>query len=166
LVLHWDGAVWAEVPVPDRGRDDTLVSVTGSTDSGVWAVGSTCDTAQPARCMPLVLRWSDGRWQVFRAQYDTFVVTEVVAPTSGQVWLIGYITIPVQPQVDHAEFWNGTRFLTDETLLAALPPVSGSGKPASALALAAADVDKVSQTIWAVGWSQGPAVQPHAVVRS
>jgi hypothetical protein len=40
------------------------------------------------------------------------------------------------------------------------------GKPASAHALAAAAADKVSNLIWAVGWSVGPPQRPHAVFRS
>jgi hypothetical protein len=169
LVLHWNGAAWAELAPPDGGRSDSLVSVAASPGGEVWAVGSSCAIAVPAPCASLVLRGSKGVWQAVPADNDTAVLNEVVALSANEVWLIGHIFNPALPQVDHAEFWNGQRFDTDDTLLTPVPTGPGAvtlGKPASAHALAAAAVDTVSHVIWAVGWSLGPPELPHAVFRS
>jgi hypothetical protein len=167
LVLHWNGAEWAEVAPPDRGRSDSLVSVVAAVGGDVFAVGSSCAIAHPPQCDPLVLRRSEGRWLALLAHDDSAVLNEVVALSATDIWLIGHVFSPGQPQVDHAEYWDGQRFVTDDTMLTTVfPGQSVFGKPASAHALAAADVDKVSGVIWAVGWSVGPPERPHAVFRS
>jgi hypothetical protein len=167
LVLHWNGVAWAEVPVPDSGRSDSLVSVVAAVGGAVWAVGSSCAIAYPPQCTPLVLHRSEGLWQAVPADNATAVLTEVVALSGSDIWLIGHVCNPGLPQVDHAEYWDGQQFVTDDTMLTTVPSAASPfGKPASAHALAAAAVDKVSRVIWAVGWSLGPPEQPHAVFRS
>lgn len=166
LVMHWDGTAWAEVAPPDLGRDDSLVSVSG-TAGDLWAVGSTCDPVDRSRCAPLVLRSTAGGWQAVPAQNNAAVLTEVLAMPRGEIWVIGQAPTTRGTQVDHAEQWNGQRFVTDETVATAVPTtVVPNPKPASALALAAAAFDKASRTICAVGWSQGLQVEPHAIFRS
>jgi hypothetical protein len=165
LALHWDGVAWTDAKPPSFGADDALVSVTGS-GTDLWAVGSSCDSALRSRCTPLVLHLSRDVWSRVPAQVDSAVLTEVIIVRPATVWLVGHVPSLAVPQADHVEYWNGQRFVTDLTVQLPGPSQIPDGKPASALALAAATVDKMSGVIWAVGWSQGPTKAPHAIFRS
>jgi hypothetical protein len=164
LTLHWNGVAWTEVAVPDPGRAGSLVSVSGSTGN-IWAVGSSCDATAPADCLPLVLHRVGDAWEGVPTRTGDVVFSEVLASADGQVWLIGFVRTLQMPQLDHVEYWNGDRFVTDSGLPSVPPDVDAGGKPASAMSLAAADLNEASSVIWAVGWAQGATRVPHAVYR-
>lgn len=167
LVLHWDGEAWTEVTVPDTGgaTNDLLSGVAGATGTDVWAVGSTCPAGDPAACQPLALHLHEKTWQRVPASSARGVLTDAVVFGPDDVWLVGHVSTRALVQLDHVEHWDGRRLTTDDTVRGASPPVSGGGKPASALALAAAAGDRHRGVLWAVGWSQGVNVLPRAIYR-
>jgi hypothetical protein len=159
LVLHWNGADWSRLSVPAAGNvDETLQSVAALGTGEVWAAGSTCTVIGPPACSPRVLHFTRNTWQaVLTASAAT--TTEVVPFTPADVWIFGQTTT----QQDHIEHWDGTRFTSD----GGVPPATGNGQPASAVALAAAAGDPATGALWAVGWTgASPHRTPHVIYRT
>lgn len=62
LSLHWNGARWTGVPVPNLGEAGSqLYDVTTTSEGTVLAVGQTTDASFQAG--PLALRWDGGAWR-------------------------------------------------------------------------------------------------------
>jgi hypothetical protein len=154
LVLHWDGVAWSRQAVPTAGSvDETLQSVAATGSGEVWAVGSTCALS----CAPRALHLSRGVWQAVPTGVAA-TVYEVVPLAPSDVWIFGQTAAGL----DHIEHWDGTRFTTE----GGLPPATGNGQPASAIALAAAATDKATGALWAVGWTgTSPRRTPHVIYR-
>lgn len=160
LVLHWDGAVWTEVAVPDAApMDVALTGVAASSAGDVWAVGARCDPSLPSVCTPRVLRYTAGAWQVVPTTL-TATLTDVVAFAPDDAWIFGQVTSPLGA-VDYVEHWNGTRFVPESIM----PGGTNNNHPASALSLAAASGDPASGAVWAVGWVRDSAPTTHAIHR-
>jgi hypothetical protein len=160
LVLHWDGALWTEVTVPDAGPlGVTLTGVAASSPADVWAVGAQCEPVQPPSCEPRVLRYVAGAWMVIQTALPA-TLTEVVPFGPDDVWIFGEATSPIGT-LDHVEHWNGRRFEPESTM----PGGTGNNQPASALSLAAADGDPATGLLWAVGWVRDGARTTHAIYR-
>jgi len=160
LVLHWNGALWSEVPVPDAyPADQPLTGVAATSSADVWAVGSQCAGSLLNLCHPTVLHYTSGTWQVVPAALDA-TITAVVSFAPDDVWIFGQATSSMTA-LDHIEHWDGTRF----TPQAAIPRGTINNHPASALSLAAADGDRATQALWAVGWVQDGSRSTHAIFR-
>ncbi len=156
LVLHWDGVRWSEVAVPAGHGDETLSDVAASSASDVWAVGTQCALL----CTSRVLHLTAAGWRPEAAAAEA-TLTAVVALSPTDVWVFGQSTL-VAPVRGHIEHWGGTGFTVDLTV----PPVTTSeDHPGSALALAAAGVDRQTGTMWTVGWIQRTTKTAHALFR-
>ncbi|NUR31300.1 MAG: hypothetical protein HOV83_36560 [Catenulispora sp.] len=109
LALHWDGASWKQVPVPNLGR---LNAVSASGHRNVWAA---------ADCG--VLRWDGQAWTrttpVPIPGTDGFYFTGIKAVSAYDVWLSGFawdgVTGNDRGFVQH---WDGVRWR-----LVDLPPL-------------------------------------------
>jgi hypothetical protein len=163
LVMHFDGARWKQVEVPHGGDPDAtndLWSVTAVSADEVWAVGDSCVWEwDRTPCQPLILRLSNGGWQVVPPAGDHGTNLRDVAARSGDdIWAVGYDLPPDGGQeADHVEHWDGQRFTT--------VPVDASrvvrGQPASALE--AVTRFPGSDELWVVGWQDAsPQVIRHS----
>jgi hypothetical protein len=158
LVLHWDGANWSRQTVPPAGAvDETLQSVAATGPGEVWAAGSTCAPTGATVCAPRVLHFTRDAWHAVPTALAA-TANEVVPFSPTDVWIFGQTTT----QQDHIEHWDGVRFTTDGSV----PPATGNGQPASAVALAAAAGDRTTGALWAVGWTgAGAHRNPHVIYR-
>jgi len=160
LVMHWDGVQWSQVGVPHgvpAEAGNVLWAVTAVSATEVWAVGTTCvwdDAGGTATCQPLAMRLSGGGWQLVPTAGDGGTqLTDVVARSADDVWVVGYEG-PVlgQEEANHVEHWDGQRFTT-------VPAPSAGGMLLGALAsaLQAAIVIPGTDVLWAVGWQDNDA---------
>jgi hypothetical protein len=106
LILHWDGARWAQVANPAPG--DTLVTelngVAAISPSDVWAVGDVFNgNSQTQRT--LVFHWNGTRWASVPAPspgFGTLYGTDGVS--AAEAWAVGYGTGSLILR------WNGSRW--------------------------------------------------------
>jgi len=61
LTEHWDGTSWTVVSTPSPGTDTSLSSVTATSATNAWAVGST---GTDAGNTTLIERWNGTAWTV------------------------------------------------------------------------------------------------------
>jgi len=168
MIMHWDGASWQEQAVPafgDANEETFLVSVSGSTADDVWAVGRLCREENGLEwCRPLALHLTGGAWTVVPTNGAESELTEVIAFSPTDAWVIGYAGDTPLNETDYAEHWNGEVFIPDATVPADPEgPVIFNGEPASALSAATAIPG--TGAIWAVGWTRDPVVGGSHVVR-
>jgi hypothetical protein len=108
-VMRWDGTRWASVPSPTPGASNTLLGVSGTSPSDVWAVGTKTTTIN----VPLLAHWNGSRWKDFRsplgASADTTYdgLSAVSARTPSDAWAVGTVTVRHRPR-DLILHWNGT----------------------------------------------------------
>ena len=152
LVLHWDGAGWQVVPVPDggaAGEAESLASVSAPAADDVWAAGKIC---AGTFCRPLALHLTGGTWSVVPTGGGASELTEVVPLGPDDVWVIGYTTLGSTGETDHAEHWDGHVFTPEG------PPPPNPGDPATTDAEPASALEGATAVpgggVWAVGWSR------------
>jgi hypothetical protein len=146
LVMHWEGAIWREVPTPDIGP---LTAVSVAPAGQVWAIGSSTSD---------VLHFDGATWSVVPTNApDGSRLNGLAAVGPSDVWIVGS-----RPGGALIERWNGLAWQTIEApgtagVNASLAAVSGSS----------------ATNVWAVGsdgngalvytwdgtrWSQPPAL--------
>jgi hypothetical protein len=161
LVAHWDGVQWSDVTVPgNAGMSQTLSSVAATDATDVWVAGSSCLPTGPPRCSPLILRLTEVGWETMPAATGTGQLSEVVAFTPKDVWVMGQGQSLLGANVEHVEHWDGVQFTVDASAV-----VTPGGQLGTALALAAAAGDPVSGVLWAVGWVDRPFRQANVIYR-
>jgi hypothetical protein len=146
LIEHWDGTSWTQVPcpIPASGGQFTSVSATSPTD--VWAVGSTGDSSQQA----LIEHWDGTAWALVPAPSLPGIgnsLRSVDATSSADVWAVGTtdFTNHQQPLILH---WNGTAWQQ---------VASNSGSPDAQLN----SVATISgSNAWAVGMTRPSTCNP------
>jgi len=159
LILHWNGVDWKEQAAPVVGAADEetfLASVSGSTSDDVWAVGRVCREGSGLEsCRPLALHLTGGAWTVVPTNGEESELTEVVAFSPANAWVIGYTGDSTLGETDYAAHWDG-QVLTPDATAPANPngPITFDGEPASALSAATAIPG--TGGIWAVGWTRDP----------
>jgi hypothetical protein len=166
LILHWDGGNWREWPAPEVGADESayLESVAATTADEAWAAGRICRTVNGLdSCRPLALRLSGGAWTVVPTSGGGTELTEVVALSPVDVWVIGYEGSTPSLESDHAEHWDGHAFTPDSIFPTAPGGAVANGELASALSAATAIPG--TSSIWAVGWTRDPIRGGTHVVR-
>lgn len=135
FVLHWNGTAWAQVEIPDVGRDGSarLLGVRGTAKDDIWAVGYTGGdfakaTATPVGggpedvlvpSLPLVLHWDGARWSVVDAPAPGTVRSQLSALSvvdKDEVWAVGIKTSQQPRQLGgvtaepFAVRWDGARW--------------------------------------------------------
>lgn len=62
VILHWNGARWRRVSIPEPGAGGQLIAVDATSSRNAWAVGCT-RTFGNAKARPLVLHWNGTAWK-------------------------------------------------------------------------------------------------------
>jgi hypothetical protein len=110
LAEHWNGETWTRIPTPSpggTGAGSVLESVTGTTSTDVWAVGTLEGDA------PLAEHWDGESWQRIPCPAPTGALDAelhgVSAVSSDDVWAVGEM-FGDGFKNKHAliEHWNGT----------------------------------------------------------
>ena len=158
LILHWDGGSWREWAVPQVGDPDEaafLVSVSASTAGDAWAAGRLCRTGNGfPTCRALALHRSGGAWTPSPTAGGETELTEVLALSPVDVWVVGYAGNTPTLETDYAEHWDGKVFTPDATIPST--PDGGATNGELASALSAATAIPGTGGIWAVGWTGDP----------
>src|SRR5215471_4826980 len=108
LVLHWDGATWAQVASPNPGTLSELFGVGATSASNAWAVGEvTAGTTEQT----LVLHWDGRMWarvaspdpggQAHDNRLDAVAVTSATS-----AWAVGTYETSAGPS-NIVLHWNG-----------------------------------------------------------
>lgn len=114
LTEHWNGTAWSVVtsPDPDPTNDD-LYSVSGTSASDVWAVGSHFDMSTYSGGS-IVMHWNGTNWALVTGiDPFTFGATlySVLSLSPNDVWVAGkYNYVGLGDSLDQAPFtahWNG-----------------------------------------------------------
>jgi cell division septation protein DedD len=91
LVMHWDGASWSMVPVPDVGSQSSYLSgVSTVSANDVWAVGSYLGSDSMRHT--LVMHWNGASWSVIpspNAGSGFSWLNSVSAVSTDDVWAVG-----------------------------------------------------------------------------
>lgn len=136
LARHWQGSSWAKVATPSPGtRDNTLLSVAGTSPADVWAVGWSRNLPYGNRTkQSLVLHWNGSAWSRVTSPNlgAQTVLEDVVALSPTDAWAVGYAS----GSGALALHWNGTSWTT------APAPALGSLDAVSALS---------ASNLWASG---------------
>lgn len=159
MIMHWDGVSWQEQAAPvvgDADEETFLASVSASTPEDVWAVGRRCRAGNGVEwCRPLALHLTGGAWTVVPTNGEESELTEVIAFSPADAWVIGYAGDSPPNETDYAEHWDGKVFTPDATVPTDPEgPIILNGEPASALSAATAIPG--TGAIWAVGWTRDP----------
>ncbi len=106
FVVHYDGASWHEVSVPDVGP---LTAVAVTADGEAWSLGPS----------GVILRWDGRQWQqvVIAAQDGGAVLRGLAAVAPDNVWAVGS-----ERGAPFATHWNGATWQA-----VALPALPGGG---------------------------------------
>ena len=91
FIEHWDSTHWSIVPAPSDGRSAALTGISGTSPTGVWAVGY--DTpAGASGPKTLTLFWNGTSWTNMpspnpdgRSQLQAATAT----PAASTVWAVG-----------------------------------------------------------------------------
>ena len=120
LVMHWDGAAWSIVSGPPQGQSSVLLSVSGTSPTDIWAVGST--TLVNGVTSPLILHWSGAGWRAVTSPDlpssvplpDYGWLSSVVALSPTDAWAVGGRLVSVfrWPIILR---WNGTSWTSAST---------------------------------------------------
>jgi hypothetical protein len=88
LVLHWNGKSWARVASPSPAQDQGLTSVTATSASDAWAVGSAGNRLGVSS---LILHWNGTKWsQVTSPAVGVgSQLTGVSATSASNAWAVG-----------------------------------------------------------------------------
>jgi hypothetical protein len=134
--LHWNGKDWAKVPSPDPGgvtAYDYLLSVSGSSASDVWAVGSSTNGT-------LEFHWNGTSWASIAPVAGIGAsLSGVSALTRSDVWAVG--NSPDYPEGTLTVRWNGSNWVR-------VPSPDHAGPNGTALN---AVVALSRNDVWAVG---------------
>jgi len=107
LVEHWDGSSWSAVTSPNTAsdQDNILSSVSCSTPSDCWAVGSSNNYGQA-----LLEHWDGTSWSMASSPQTGNILNAVTCLPSSECWAAGpYYTThpPAQTLLQH---WDGTEW--------------------------------------------------------
>ena len=113
LLEHWNGSTWSEATIPDPdftpGTDD---SISASSASDIWVVGSTLNTATD-EFVPEALHFNGTAWSVVpmpQAGTNTSTIGAVTAISAANAWAVGE-DIGATSAVGGStliEHWNGS----------------------------------------------------------
>ena len=165
LVLHWNGARWAQVPSPSPEVVDGsfLSSVSAVSATNVWAAGWYYGPGGESSST-LVLHWNGTRWSAQRSPSPSHLgfnyLNALSARSVSGAWAAG--------NDDNGTLllrWSGTRWAR---VPGPSPGTAGSGALAGVTALSASDAWAVGGTGAATltlhwngtGWSRVPSPRP------
>jgi eukaryotic-like serine/threonine-protein kinase len=89
LILHWNGATWAQVPSPDLGTAYYITGVAAVSARSAWAVGYT-SIVNGEVASTLILHWNGATWTRVPSQnHGVGEITGVAATPAGTAWAVG-----------------------------------------------------------------------------
>ena len=89
LILHWNGATWAQVPSPDLGTAYYITGVAAVSARSAWAVGYT-SIVNSEVASTLILHWNGATWtRVPSPNHGVGEITGVAATPAGTAWAVG-----------------------------------------------------------------------------
>lgn len=141
VVMHYDGAQWTEVTVPNLPQDSRLTSVSALTTNDVWAVGEASTTGS-YYYETFTLHWDGSTWTRIPSPIIGYGsrLESVHAIATNDVWAIGY-TGSSGNENTLAVHWNGTAW-----------SVVSTPNPSNYLTDILYDVTATaSNDVWAVG---------------
>ncbi len=103
-ILHWDGALWSNVPSPNQPvAVNALYGVSGASSTDLWAVGVTGISFTDNSA--LAMHWDGAAWSIVptAATSGADPLRAVIAVAPRNVWAAG--TIDGMPLIER---WNGT----------------------------------------------------------
>lgn len=122
LILHWNGAIWSQVPSPVLRFEGELTSVTAAADGSAWAVGqycpSGCGKAPPSGERTLIMHWNGTAWsQVTGPAPGSYeILNRVVTDPAGDAWASGLYCASACQATPSGVYkplilrWNGSRW--------------------------------------------------------
>jgi hypothetical protein len=110
LILHWNGAVWKQVPSPNSASArNFLTGVAAISATNIWAVGFTFTTA--TREQTLILHWNGTVWKQVPSPNPSSAgnpLTGVAATSARNAWAVGASFRPFGGERPLILHWNGT----------------------------------------------------------
>jgi hypothetical protein len=144
LILHWDGASWSVVPVPDAYRHEEVLALDGASSRDVWGIGLGHEA----------LHWDGIRWSTVPladpgTRYWHLEAVSVVAP--DDVWAVGN-TATGSSGGSLVEHWDGSGWNVVEAPSPAPEPLTADSYPSLSA------VDALGPTeAWATGQTENVA---------
>jgi len=141
LAMHWDGALWRVVPVPDFPLGGRLLDVSALSSADVWAVGYYVTLGA---IRPLTVHWDGTSWRQVpapEAGSDNTQLNGVDMVAPDDVWAVGIRETSgsvVKPVIEH---WDGSRWTATPS-----PPTPGDFNYLYAVS------GSSSSDVWAVGF--------------
>jgi hypothetical protein len=141
LIVHWDGASWAQVTSPDPGIATTLSGVSAVSASDVWAVGQYFNAGA---FHTLIVHWDGAAWTQVPSPnapgstQDDLVAVRAASATNA--WAVGSYHNSSDVSQTLILHWNGTTWTQ-----VASPSPAQSSSLTSVAATSASDA-------WAVGF--------------
>jgi hypothetical protein len=156
LAMHWNGAVWSNVPTPAEGTTNTILhGVAAVSANDVWAVGYYHNPNLGDVDRTLILHWNGSVWSRVTSPNSgggNNYLRAVTALSANDVWAVGYYRDTV---VNHdmtlTLHWNGIGW----TQVAS--PNAGSNVRNNLYGVTAVAADGV----WAVGGYNGGTLTEH-----
>jgi hypothetical protein len=118
---HWNGTRWAVVTTPDQSGwpNNYLYSVSGTSASNIWAVGTSLSTGNTSNST-LVVHWNGTAWSIVtspnpNSTYSAFQGVEAISAT--KVLVIGAADDSAGFPVMLSETWNGSAWTQQPTPL-------------------------------------------------
>jgi hypothetical protein len=111
-LAHWDGRRWSKVAAPVDGLVGTLSSVSATSASDVWAVG----TVDSRTARPVAIHFDGTSWQEVAMPHPKPYtrINAVVASSATDAWAVGSVdgALPDGFAVERtlSEHWDGTRW--------------------------------------------------------
>lgn len=112
LAVHWNGAAWKQVPIPNPGAGtptyNYLNAVAAASASDAWAVGSY--SASAGGSLALIEHWNGTAWTQVPSPSPgiTNNLSGVAALSATDAWAVGSYSTSGDDQHTLVEHWDGT----------------------------------------------------------
>ena len=143
LIIHWDGNQWSVVDSPNPIANAALRAVVAISWNDVWAAGDIGGSSYTS----FFIHWDGQQWSLVPSPgFDSYILTELAAISTNDVWVVGYSRAPQQTVIGH---WDGQAW--------GIVPSPNLGDFSGLSGIAAISVNDV----WAVGgYSSSNVVMP------
>lgn len=168
-VLHWNGATWSQVTVPNpggtaSGDESLLFNVRCAAAGNCWAVG---DYTASGAVLNQVLHWNGTRWSLTvtpdpggTASGDVNQIFDVACRSTGNCWAVGQDGSSLSQTVNQALHWNGTTW----SLVTTPDPGGTSANEVNGLSSIRCPVTGTCLAVGSYGTSFSPAITLNQVL--
>ncbi|GHO91179.1 hypothetical protein KSF_012270 [Reticulibacter mediterranei] len=145
LIEHWNGHKWSIIAHPASQLNGSLVALSATSASNVWAVGQYLPSGSNSTSQTLMEHWNGTQWSVVPAAevagYNDSL-TDISTISVNDIWAVGASQSKTyQSSQTLIEHWNGTKWNI---------VTSPNPDPANNFLLAVAHVPS-STSLWTVG---------------